>query len=76
MKLEYTYKKQPSGWLIGYLNIYPEHWTQGKDLAELEVMLQDIYVIRKEEEARFAEIERQEKAKLHTGVIEIQEALV
>jgi len=75
MKLEYTYTEEPDGWLVGYLNLYPEHMTQGKDLAELEVMLQDIYTIQKEEEARFAEIERQERARQHTGTLEIHEAL-
>jgi len=75
MKLEYTYTEEPSGWLVGYLNIYPEHMTQGKDLAELEFMLADLYLMLKESEARHAELERQEKAREHTGILEISEAL-
>jgi len=75
MKLEYTYEERPSGWLIGYLNLYPEHWTQGKDVAELEFMLADLYTLIKEEEIRVAEIEREERARQHTGILEIQEAL-
>jgi hypothetical protein len=30
-------------WLVGYLNDYPEQWTQGKDTAEFEEMLLDLY---------------------------------
>jgi len=44
--------------------------TQGKDLAELEVMLADLYVILKEE-ARYAEIKRQEIAKQCAGTLRI-----
>jgi len=43
MELEYTYWKSKDGWLVGYLNIWPEHLTQGHDLAELEEMLLDLY---------------------------------
>jgi len=71
MELEYTYTEEPSGWLVGYLNLYPDHLTQGKDVAELEMMLADLYVIIQEEEARIAEIERQEKLRQHTGTIKI-----
>ena len=63
LELEYTYTEDPDGWLVGYLNIYPECLTQGKDLAELEFMLADLYVLMKQEEARYAEIEQQEKDK-------------
>jgi predicted RNase H-like HicB family nuclease len=35
---------------LGYLNIWPEHWTQGKDRAELEEMLQDLYEIYAEDQ--------------------------
>jgi predicted RNase H-like HicB family nuclease len=37
---------------LGYLNDWPEHWTQGKDLPELEAMLADLYEIQQEEEPR------------------------
>ena len=50
MELEYTYWKCKEGWLLGYLNIWPEHWTQGKDIAELEEMLLDLYEFYKEEQ--------------------------
>jgi predicted RNase H-like HicB family nuclease len=50
MELEYTYWKSGDGWYIGYLNDWPEHWTQGKDVAELEEMLTDLYEIRQGED--------------------------
>ena len=43
MELAYTYWEGESGWLVGCLNDYPEQWTQGKDIAELEEMLLDLY---------------------------------
>lgn len=71
VELEYTYTEQPSGWLVGRLKLYPHCTTQGKDLAELEYMLSDVYKLMKEEEAEQAELERQEKARWHTGTIRI-----
>jgi predicted RNase H-like HicB family nuclease len=50
MELEYTYWKSKDGWFVGYLNIWPEHLTQGKDLPELEEMLVDLYEFYKEEQ--------------------------
>ena len=29
--------------LLGYLNDYPDHWTQGVNLDELKDNLQDLY---------------------------------
>jgi hypothetical protein len=51
------------GWLVGYLNDYPGHLTQGKDLAELEEMLVDLFTIRQEEK-RLAQ-------KRKTGILRI-----
>ena len=50
MEIEYTYWEDGDGWLIGYLNIWPDHWTQGKGIAELEEMLADLYQFYKEEQ--------------------------
>jgi predicted RNase H-like HicB family nuclease len=52
MELEYTYWQEIDGWYLGYLNDYPEHWTQGKDIAELEEMLTDLYKLQQEEEPK------------------------
>ena len=45
INLEYTYWQESSGMYLGYLNMWPDHWTQGKNVAELEEMLQDLYEI-------------------------------
>jgi predicted RNase H-like HicB family nuclease len=50
MELEYTYWESKDGWFVGYLNIWPEHLTQGKTIAELEEMLLDLYEFYKEEQ--------------------------
>jgi hypothetical protein len=42
MELPYTYW-QNDGWYLGYLDDYPDHITQGKDLKELEEMLKSLY---------------------------------
>ena len=42
MELKYTYW-QGDGWLVGYLNDFPQHKTQGKTIQELEEMLLDVY---------------------------------
>jgi predicted RNase H-like HicB family nuclease len=55
MDLEYTYWKAKDGWLIGYLNIWPDHLTQGKDISELEEMLLDLYEFNKEEKSETVE---------------------
>ena len=52
MELPYTYWEGEGGWLVGYLNEYPDHWTQGKDIAELEEMLLDLYINFQEEAKR------------------------
>jgi len=50
MELQYTYWQEKDGWFLGYLNDYPDHWTQGKTLAELEEMLADLYELEQEEQ--------------------------
>jgi predicted RNase H-like HicB family nuclease len=49
MELEYTYWQSKNGWFLGYLNDWPEHWTQGKNVKELEEMLLDLYELQQEE---------------------------
>ena len=43
MKLPYTYWPVDGGY-IGYWNDYPEHWTEGDTLPELERMLRSLRV--------------------------------
>jgi len=65
MEAAYTYWEVDDGWLVGYLNSYPDHLTQGRDLAELEEMLADVYQIRQEEEKRLAR-------KLKSGILKLK----
>ena len=37
-----VYWKDGKHWL-GYVQDYPDYWTQGKTLKELKVMLKDLY---------------------------------
>ncbi|BCU11630.1 MULTISPECIES: type II toxin-antitoxin system HicB family antitoxin [Microcystis] len=43
MKIPYTYWKESDGMFLGYLNEFPDHWTQGVDLEELIENLVDLY---------------------------------
>jgi predicted RNase H-like HicB family nuclease len=52
MELSYTYWEGEESWLVGYLDKYPEQWTQGKDVTELEDMLLDLYENIQEEANR------------------------
>ena len=39
----FTYWHESDGRFLGYLNPYPNHWTQGEDLEDLNVQLLDLY---------------------------------
>jgi hypothetical protein len=43
MNLLYTYWEAKEGGFIGYLNQYPDYWTQGVSIEELEKMLASLY---------------------------------
>ena len=43
MKIRITYWREADGRYLGYLNDYPDHWTQGDDLADLQDRLRDLY---------------------------------
>jgi len=49
IELDYTYWHSKDGWLVGYLDIWPDHLTQGRDVPELEEMLADLYAFYKDE---------------------------
>jgi predicted RNase H-like HicB family nuclease len=63
MKTKFTYWQEENGKFLGYLNDYPDHWTQGDSLQDLKNHLRDLYEtfstgtipgIRKEEELELA----------------------
>ena len=43
MKATFTYWKESDGRYLGYLNDYPDHWTQGEGLKDLKEQLRDLY---------------------------------
>lgn len=45
MKTIYTYWKEADGRYLGYLNDYPDHWTQGDDIDDLREQLLDLLKI-------------------------------
>ena len=63
MKTRFTYWKEPDGNYLGYLNDYPDHWTQGVTVEDLKEYLRDLFQtfsseqipgIKKEEELEVA----------------------
>lgn len=42
-KVVFTYWLEEDGKYLGYLNNYPEHWTQGENLIDLKEHLIDLY---------------------------------
>jgi hypothetical protein len=43
MKARFTYWKESDGRYLGFLNGYPDHWTQGKSLGDLKDHLRDLF---------------------------------
>jgi len=43
MQLSYTCWEVKEGGFVGYLNQYPDYWTQGDSIEELEKMLISLY---------------------------------
>ena len=39
----FTCWRESDGHFLGFLNAYPDHWTQGDDLEDLKVQLLDLY---------------------------------
>jgi len=66
MDIAYTYWEADDGFFVGYLDVYPDHLTQGSNLTELEEMLADLYQIRQEEEKRLAQ--KRKRGILHLKV--------
>ena len=36
MKINFTYWTEEDGTVLGYLNDYPDHWTQGENFDDLK----------------------------------------
>jgi predicted RNase H-like HicB family nuclease len=43
MRTLFTYWKESDGRYLGYLNKYPDHWTQGETLEDLKEHLRDLF---------------------------------
>jgi predicted RNase H-like HicB family nuclease len=43
MTTKFTYWQEADGKFLGYLNDYPDHWTQGESLQDLKEHLRDLY---------------------------------
>ena len=43
MKSKITYWTESDGKFLGYLNEYPDHWTQGESFEDLKEHLRDLY---------------------------------
>ena len=41
--LKFTFWKETDGKLLGYLNDFPDHWTQGENMKDLKEHLRDLY---------------------------------
>ena len=43
MNLSYTFWEAKEGGYIGFINQFPDYWTQGDSIEELESMLSSLY---------------------------------
>lgn len=43
VKAQFTYWQEDNGTYLGFLNEYPDHWTQGTDFEDLKLHLIDLY---------------------------------
>jgi predicted RNase H-like HicB family nuclease len=41
--LKFTFWKESDGKFLGFLNDFPDHWTQGEDMSDLKEHLKDLY---------------------------------
>ena len=50
MKTRFTYWIEADGKYLGYLNEFPDHWTQGDSIQDLKDNLRDLHEIFSSEE--------------------------
>lgn len=62
MTTKFTYWKEDDGKYLGYLNQYPDHWTQGDTMEDLKEHLRDLHVTFSSEE--IPKIKREEELEL------------
>lgn len=43
MTTRITYWRESDGRFLGFLNDWPDHWTQGDDVEDLKEQLRDLY---------------------------------
>jgi predicted RNase H-like HicB family nuclease len=43
MTIKFTYWKESDGKYLGFLNLFPDHWTQGETLDDLKAHLRDLH---------------------------------
>lgn len=43
MTTKFTYWQESDGAFLGYLNEFPDHWTQGESLDDLKEHLRDLF---------------------------------
>jgi predicted RNase H-like HicB family nuclease len=41
--LKFTFWKESDGDFLGFLNDFPDHWTQGENMNDLKEHLRDLY---------------------------------
>jgi predicted RNase H-like HicB family nuclease len=49
VKAKVTYWVESDGRYLGFLNDYPDHWTQGEDLEDLKAHLRDLFELFSQE---------------------------
>ena len=62
MELSYTFWEAAEGGFIGFINQFPDYWSQGETIDELEKMLASLYA----DMFAFPEFKT---AKEHTGTL-------
>jgi len=43
MTTKFTYWRADDGKYLGYLNAFPDHWTQGESIEDLKEHLRDLH---------------------------------
>jgi hypothetical protein len=63
-QMKYTFWVAKEGGFIGYLNQYPDYWTEGETREELEMMLASLY-------GDMREMGLTDAPEMHSGVVRV-----